>query len=140
MTQETSARENFHAAIANLFDQATRDPAFKNGSPLHKAAIAAQIALGKVEQRLDALRSTENASDKRIISDELQKAETELNNAAIEFLRNSMDGNAGTAAAALELLQGLPAGLSKKHDLNSVKAGLDQVILKHKKADWPKVK
>jgi len=136
VTEDASdLRDQFHSAIAKLLDEVMCDPVLGSDTGLSNAAIAAQSAAGKVQQRLDSVPSAKNAHEERVLTDELQKVEAELDTAAIEFLRRSVNSiSADTAKAALELLNAIPKAVSEKHDLSGVRARLDIILLKEKKS------
>jgi hypothetical protein len=104
----SNSQEKYYAALGRLFGDITRDPVFQTNSALHNAAIAAQSALGVVEQRL-VLSETATPAEQKIVSQELQNAETALDAAVVKMLQQVV-GNIGSdaSAAALELLETMP--------------------------------
>lgn len=128
----TFDRDRYHAAVSDLFEQATRDTAFKSNSALRDSAMAAQTALGKVEQRIEAVTSATTSEEKKLLSQKLQAAEDELDAAALAFLQSAVDGDSETVRVARELFDSLPAEAAKSADLEHVKAVFKQEQLKQK--------
>ena len=135
----TNTHERYYAALSNLFEHVTRDPAFNSNSALRESASNAQIALGKVEQWQDSLRSARNRDEERVFSKELQAAEENLAAAAISFLRKTINGDADTVSLAQELYDSLPADIFAKFELPDLNAWRDQIRLKQQQAKAPKL-
>jgi hypothetical protein len=104
MSQIDDLRDEYIAAVSNLFGAVSRNAAFQNDPALKAAAMAAQVASGGVEKFSLLELGTLAPADEKGIATELQSAEVELARAVETFLGKTIsmaDKEISAAARAL---------------------------------------